>query len=85
MTDNSDLSFFGPPSTAGSSNTLTLSSSSSGGQGTHGYAAPSVARALTFSDATPNANSVDKENDDDMGSSNRKNSNCHDKQKAPAW
>ena len=74
MADNSDLSMFGPPSTAGSSNTLTFSSSSSGGQVAHGFAAPSVARTFTFPDTTPKANCVDNDNDDDVGSGDRNTS-----------
>ena len=37
--------FFGPPSTAGSSNTLTLSSNS-GDQATHGFAIPVLSKNL---------------------------------------
>ena len=63
MAETGEFMLFGPPSTAGSSNTLTLSSNSSG-PGLRGVAAPLVSRTL-FSSPTPFVASDGREDQDD--------------------
>ena len=63
MAEAGEFTLFGPPSTAGSSNTLTLSSNSSGPV-VRGMAAPLVSRNL-FSSPTPFVRCDGREEQDD--------------------
>ena len=71
MADLDEYQMFAPPSTAGSSNTLTLSSGSSG-VASHGFATPLVAKTLfSSSEKIPEEREMN-DDDDEQVSKNRK-------------
>ena len=70
MADLDEYQMFAPPSTAGSSNTLTLSSGSSG-VASHGFATPLVAKTL-FSSSEKISEEDREMNDDEQVSKTKK-------------